>query len=82
MSVQNSPVELYYMEIAEQKYPQSLVLASSFDSIFSNVGVAIGSAAGGYTVNTLGLGYLGLIGGIFSVLAISVLLILNKVYFQ
>ncbi|MDN6901079.1 MFS transporter [Oenococcus sicerae] len=80
MSVLNSPIELFYMEVAEKNYPQSLVLASSFESIFSNVGVAIGSAAGGYTVSILGLNYLGLMGGLFSVLAISVLIVLNKIY--
>lgn len=78
MSVQNSPIQLYYMQIAKIHYPQSLVLASSFNSIFSNVGVAIGSAIGGYTISSFGLGYLGLTGSIFSLLAIYVLILLNR----
>lgn len=78
MSISNSPMQLYYMDIAQQNYPQSLVLASSFNSIFSNVGVATGSAIGGYVVATVGLSSLGIAGSVFSVFTIGVLTILIK----
>ncbi|WP_260251590.1 hypothetical protein [Limosilactobacillus fermentum] len=78
MSISNSPMQLYYMDIAKQNYPQSLVLASSFNSIFSNVGVATGSAIGGYIVATVGLSGLGIAGSVFSVFTIGVLTILIK----
>ena len=78
MSISNSPMQLYYMDIAKQNYPQSLVLASSFNSIFSNVGVATGSAIGGYVVATVGLSGLGIAGSVFSVFTIGVLTILIK----
>ncbi|APU72532.1 hypothetical protein BI355_2241 (plasmid) [Companilactobacillus crustorum] len=78
MSISNSPMQLYYMDIAQQNYPQSLVLASSFNSIFSNVGVATGSAIGGYVVATVGLSGLGIAGSVFSVFTIGVLTILIK----
>ena len=78
MSISNSPMQLYYMDIAKQNYPQSLVLASSFNSIFSNVGVATGSAIGGHVVATVGLSGLGIAGSVFSVFTIGVLTILIK----
>lgn len=78
MSISNSPMQLYYMDIAKQNYPQSLVLASSFNSIFSNVGVATGSAIGGYVVATVGLSGLGIAGSVFSVFTIGVITILIK----
>ncbi|HCD08376.1 MAG TPA: MFS transporter [Lactobacillus sp.] len=78
MSISNSPMQLYYMDIAKQNYPQSLVLASSFNSIFSNVGVATGSAIGGYVVANVGLSGLGIAGSVFSVFTIGVLTILIK----
>lgn len=78
MSISNSPMQLYYMDIAKQNYPQSLVLASSFNSIFSNVGVVTGSAIGGYVVATVGLSGLGIAGSVFSIFTIGVLTILIK----
>ncbi len=41
----NSPIQLHVLEIAEASFPQSLVLASSLNSIFANFGIALGSAA-------------------------------------
>ncbi|USS91236.1 MFS transporter [Fructilactobacillus carniphilus] len=59
-----STLQLFYMSIAETAYPQSLVLASSFNPIFSNVGIAVGSACGGLIVDHLGIPSLGF-GGAF-----------------
>lgn len=78
MAMSNSPMQLYYMDIANHYYPQSLVLASSFNSIFSNVGVATGSAVGSYIVSSIGLSGLGIAGSIFSVFAIGILKLLIK----
>ncbi len=47
MPLINSPIQLFFLSIAEKKYPQSIVLASSLNSIFSNFGIALGSATGG-----------------------------------
>ena len=48
------------------------------NSIFSNVGVATGSAIGGYVVATVGLSGLGIAGSVFNVFTIGVLTILIK----
>ncbi len=77
MYLLNSPIQIFYMGIAETAYPQSMVLSSSFNSIFSNLGIAIGSATGGTLVSSLGLHSLGLGGAIYTIAALSVLLILN-----
>lgn len=76
--IQNSTIQLFYMEIAENSYPQSLVLASSFNSIFSNVGIALGSATGGYVIHFLGIERLSIISAIYSFLAIGVILLLER----
>ncbi|USS85191.1 MFS transporter [Fructilactobacillus myrtifloralis] len=54
-----STLQLFYMSIAEADYPQSLVLASSFNPIFSNLGIAVGSACGSFIVGSLGMAALG-----------------------
>jgi predicted MFS family arabinose efflux permease len=79
MYLLNSPMQMFYLAVAEQDYPQSMVLASSLISIFNNVGIAVGSAAGGGIVTHFGLNWLGLGGGIFTVVALMTLLLLNRV---
>ncbi|USS87659.1 MFS transporter [Fructilactobacillus hinvesii] len=61
-----STLQLFYMSIAETDYPQSLVLASSFNPIFSNVGIAVGSACGGLIVDHLGMSALGFGGAVLT----------------
>ncbi|WP_429970320.1 MFS transporter [Fructilactobacillus sp. Tb1] len=69
--------QLFYMHIAETRYPQALVLASSFNPIFSNVGIALGSFTGGLIVNSVGMPFLGLGGAIYTAILLIVLWILT-----
>lgn len=71
MYLLNSLMQMFYLAaVAEQGYPQSMVLASSLISIFNNVGIAVGSAVGGGVATHLGLNWLELSGGgIFTVVA-------------
>lgn len=73
----NSPSEMFYLQIAEKKYPQSLVLASSFNSIFANVGIALGSGIGSLLYVKTGLVGIGPGGAIFALLALLVNIGLN-----
>lgn len=75
----NSPLQLHIMGVAERDYPQSLVLASSLNSIFSNLGISLGSAAGGLVVANLGLNSVGLGGSVFIAFALIATIMLNKV---
>ncbi|AQW20784.1 MFS transporter [Lentilactobacillus curieae] len=79
MYLQNSPMQMFYLEVAETDYPQSMVMSSSLNSIFSNVGIAVGSATGGLMVNATGLKSLGIGGAIYTIAALAVLVVLNKV---
>lgn len=75
----NSPLQLHIMGVAERDYPQSLVLASSLNSIFSNLGISLGSAAGGLVVASLGLNSVGIGGAVFIAFALIATIMLNKV---
>ncbi|KRL04131.1 MFS transporter [Liquorilactobacillus oeni] len=77
MYLLNSPIQIFYMGVAESSYPQSMVLSSSFNSIFSNLGIAIGSATGGGLVSSFGLKSLGIGGAVYTAIALVVLLVLN-----
>lgn len=79
MYLLNSPMQIFYLAVAEQDYPQSMVLASSLISIFNNVGIAVGSATGGLLVNNLGLKSLGYSGAAYMIFALGILIVLNHV---
>ncbi|WP_373880124.1 MFS transporter [Levilactobacillus brevis] len=73
----NSPIQLHFLGITEQDYPQSMVLAASLHSIFCNVGIATGSAIGGLLVAHGGLVSVGPGGATFIIITLGLTLILN-----
>ena len=79
MYLVNSPLQLHIMGVAENDYSQSLVLASSINSIFSNLGISLGSAAGGLVVSNFGLNNVGIGGAVFTAFALISTVMLNKV---
>ena len=79
MYLLNSPLQLHFLQVAEQDYPQALVLASSLNSIFANFGIALGSATGSLIVENFGLKPLGPSGALYSILALVVVISLNQV---
>ncbi|GHP13067.1 MFS transporter [Lentilactobacillus fungorum] len=78
MPLINSPIQLFFLQVAENDYPQSIVLASSLNSIFSNFGIALGSATGGVIVSHFGLGMVGPGGAIYALIAFLLVVGLNK----
>lgn len=74
----NSPIQLHVLEIAEASFPQSLVLASSLNSIFANFGIALGSAAGSLIVQFSGTKYVGPGGAVFTLMTLILLIALNR----
>ena len=74
----NSPIQLHILGLAEREYPQSLVLASSLNSIFANFGISLGSAVGGLVVTNFGIQNVGLGGAVFAALTLVCVLWLNR----
>lgn len=69
MYLPNTPAQMLYMGAAMRRHPGSVNLASSLQSMSSNIGIALGSAVGGLIVGTAGLRWLGLGGAVFAMLA-------------
>lgn len=74
----NAPIQLHFLNVAEKKYPQSIVFASSFPMIFFQVGISLGSAAASLSVSPLGLDKISIVGALFSAIALVVLILLNR----
>ncbi|GKQ42368.1 chloramphenicol resistance protein [Companilactobacillus sp. RD055328] len=73
-----SSIQIHFFDVAERSYPQSVVLASSLNPVFFNLGISLGSAGGSMTVSKYGLTSIGFGSAIFVVFGFIILLILNK----
>ncbi|MFR0581290.1 MFS transporter [Limosilactobacillus mucosae] len=79
MYLLNSPIQLHFIDIATHDYPASLVMASSINSIFSNFGIALGSATGSLLVKTHGLIAVGPGGAVYAAVAGILVIWLNRI---
>lgn len=77
-SVLNSPIQLHFLNVAEQDYPQSIVLASSLNSIFFNFGISLGSATSSTMVDVAGVHNISFGAGIFALIALVMVVLLNR----
>lgn len=78
MYLLNTPTQMYYLQISKKFYPGTLALAGSLTSSAYNVGIALGSFSGSYSVDIAGLDSIGITGGIFALLAMSVSYLLAR----
>ncbi|GAA4840577.1 hypothetical protein GCM10023310_18110 [Paenibacillus vulneris] len=72
----NSTMQLYFIDWADRHVPEARDLAASLTSVSINVGIAMGSALGGFVTTNMELNDLSWSGGIVAVLA-SVLASIN-----
>ena len=75
----NAPIQIHFLNIAEESYPQAVALASSLNPIASNLGISLGSAVGSLIVGNFGLYQVGFGGAIFALGALLINLKLNQI---
>jgi len=79
VTIINSPIQIHFLNIAEEEYPQSTVLASSLNSIFFNFGISLGSATASGMLGTVGLNHISLGAAGYAGISLILALILNRV---
>jgi len=82
ISVVNSPIQIHFLDVAEADYPQAILLASSLNAIFFNIGISLGSATAAGVLAHGGLMRLGDGAALFAGLALLTVLVLNHVMRQ
>lgn len=75
--VHGPTIQLVFMNTAAKSYPQSMALATSLISIFSNLGISIGSFTASITVHSLSLTSVGYVAAIYGLIALALVLGLN-----
>ncbi|MES4788639.1 MFS transporter [Levilactobacillus brevis] len=79
VTILNSPIQIHFLNIAEQDYPQSAVLASSFNSIFFNFGISLGSATASGMLGTVGLTHISWGAAGYAAISLVLAVMLNRV---
>ncbi|MDD2213255.1 MAG: MFS transporter [Oscillospiraceae bacterium] len=79
MYLLNSPIQMHFFSVAEDDYPQSMVLASSFNSIFFNFGISLGSFVGSQIVAWSGIPYVGIGAAVLALVTVLLLALLNLI---
>ena len=79
ITVLNSPIQIHFLNIAEQDYPQSTVLASSLNSIFFNFGISLGSATASGLLGKLGVQHISWAAAVYAAVSLGLAVTLNHV---
>ena len=75
MYVVSVPCISAFMETARRSHPKALTLASSLEPMSFNIGIAFGTAVGGAVVSGPGIANVGLVGGVFALVALALVLV-------
>lgn len=77
-ALHNSQVQVLFMEVAEESYPQALNFASSLNPTFYNIGITVGSLVGGAALTGVGgCAWLGPVGAMLAAAACGVAALLR-----
>ncbi len=74
----SASVQLHFLDVAEQDYPQSTLLASSLSSIFFNFGTSLGSATSSFLVATVSVHVISFGAALYALIALTLLVLLNR----
>ncbi|WP_125546960.1 MFS transporter [Levilactobacillus lindianensis] len=75
----SASMQLHFLDVAAQDYPQSMLLASSLSSIFFNFGTSLGSATASVLVGAVGVNRISLGAALFALIALTLLVLLNRI---
>lgn len=78
VTIGNSPLQIHFLSVAERDYPQSLVLASSLNSIFFNFGISLGSATASALIGTVGLAHISIGAAFYAAVSLGLSVLLNR----
>ena len=73
-----SPLQIMFLDVAEERYPQATALASALNAIFFNIGISLGSATASGVLSLAGLGNLWWGALLFAGVSLGLSLSLNR----
>ena len=76
--ISSSSTQVYFMDLAAAEYPESIDFASSFNSIFANVGISLGSFTAAQAAGLTGIASTPYFGGVYSLLSCLLMLLVCR----
>lgn len=78
LATYGATIQVIFLDVAEKYYPQSIDLASSLNSIFSNVGISLGSLTAAEVAGFAGISKVGYFAAIYGLLAVLLTRVLRR----
>ncbi|MCZ9313757.1 MAG: MFS transporter [Methanocorpusculum sp.] len=78
MYLMNASIQLHFLDVAAQDYPDAVNLASSVSPVSFNVGIGLGALLGSVVVNAVGLREVGYCGAVLAAGAVAAAVLLTR----
>lgn len=78
VTVGGAPLQILFLDVAAESYPQATMLASAVSPIAFNIGISLGSATASALLGTIGLNRLSWGAAVYAIISLILLGILNR----
>ncbi|NLR32320.1 MFS transporter [Levilactobacillus tujiorum] len=79
VTIAGAPIQIHFLDVAEESYPQATMLASSVSPISFNIGISVGSATASVMLGQVGLQNVSLGAAGYALVSLILVVILNRV---
>ncbi|NLR10028.1 MULTISPECIES: MFS transporter [Lactobacillaceae] len=79
VTIAGAPVQIHFLDVAAESYPQATMLASSVSPISFNIGISVGSATASLMLGQVGLQNISFGAAGYALISLILVLILNRV---
>ncbi|WP_261810573.1 MFS transporter [Levilactobacillus humaensis] len=77
VTIAGAPLQIHFLDVAAESYPQAMMLAAAVNPIFFNVGISVGSATASVLLNHAGLKSLSFGAIAYAVISLILVVVLN-----
>jgi len=79
VTIAGAPIQIHFLDVAAESYPQATMLASSVSPISFNIGISVGSATASLMLSQVGLQNVSLGAAGYALISLILVVILNRV---
>ncbi|WP_341778815.1 MFS transporter [Levilactobacillus sp. HBUAS70063] len=79
VTIAGAPVQIHFLDVAAESYPQATMLASSVSPISFNIGISVGSATASLMLGQVGLQNVSFGAAAYALISLVLVVVLNRV---
>jgi len=79
VTIAGAPIQIHFLDVAAESYPQATMLASSVSAISFNIGISVGSATASLMLSQVGLQNISFGAAGYALVSLILVVVLNRV---